>query len=81
MSWDIVLFNSKETISSIEKLDEDKLEPIDFSGILENSFENIIKEDNHREIKGKDFSIDFFTDDELVSNKMLSLCGGMDYLN
>ena len=75
MSWDIVLFNSKETISSIEELDEDKLEPIDFTGILENSFEDIIKDDNHRVIKGKDFSIDFFTDDEMVSNKMLSLYG------
>ncbi|GAB5408541.1 MAG: hypothetical protein BalsKO_09060 [Balneolaceae bacterium] len=75
MSWDIVLFNSKETISSIEELDEDKLEPIDFTGILENSFEDIIKDDNHREIKGKDFSIDFFTDEEMVSNKMLSLYG------
>lgn len=75
MSWDIVLFNSKETINSIEELDKDKLEPIDFTRILESSFIEIIKDDNHREIKGKDFSIDFFTDDELVSNKMVSLYG------
>ena len=75
MSWDIVLFNSKEAISSIEELDEDKLEPIDFTGILENSFNDVVKNDNHREIKGEDFSIDFFTDDEMVSNKMLSLHG------
>ncbi|UZD23208.1 hypothetical protein PBT90_07370 [Algoriphagus halophytocola] len=75
MSWDIVLFNSKQTIKSIEELDEDKLEPIDFTGILENSFNEVNEDDNHREIKGKDFSIDFFTDDEMVSNKMLSLYG------
>ncbi len=75
MSWDIVLFNSKQTIKSIEELDEDKLEPIDFTGILENSFNEVIENDNHRGIKGKDFSIDFFTDDEMVSNKMLSLYG------
>ena len=75
MSWDIVLFNSSETIKSIEELDEGKLKPIDFSGILESSFNEVIKDDNHLEIKGKDFSIDFFTDDELVSNKMLSLYG------
>ena len=75
MSWDIVLFNSKQAISSIEELDEDKFEPIDFTGILENSFKDVIKDGNHREIKGKDFSIDFFTDDEIVSNKMLSLYG------
>ena len=75
MSWDIVLFNSKQTIKSIEELDEDKLETIDFTGILESSFNEVIENDNHREIKGKDFSIDFFTDDEMVSNKMLSLYG------
>lgn len=75
MSWDIVLFNIKESLSSIEELDEDKLEPIDFTGILESSFEDIVKDKNHREIKGKDFSIEFFTDDEMVSNKMLSLYG------
>ncbi|GAA5023555.1 hypothetical protein GCM10011506_06500 [Marivirga lumbricoides] len=75
MSWDIVLFNSKETIDSIEELDEHKLEPIDFTGILEKSFNDIIIDDNHREINGKDFSIEFFADDELVSNKMLSLYG------
>ncbi|MBI0400579.1 hypothetical protein [Cyclobacterium marinum] len=75
MSWDIVLFNSKETISSIEELNEDKLVPTDFTEILENSFDYIVEDNNHREIKGKDYSIDFFTDDELVSNKMLSLYG------
>lgn len=75
MSWDIVLFNSKETISSIEELNEEKLEPINFTEILENSFDNIIKDGNQREINGKDFSINFYIDDELVSNKMLSLYG------
>ncbi|RNC85558.1 MAG: hypothetical protein ED557_01950 [Balneola sp.] len=75
MSWDIILFNSKETISSIEQLDEEKLEPIDFTEIFENSFDDIVKDDKYREIKGKDYSITFYTDSELVSNKMLSLYG------
>lgn len=75
MSWDIVLFNSKEKIESIEGLDENKLEPTDFTGILESSFKEIVKDENHREIKGKDFSIDFFIHDEPVSNTMLSLYG------
>lgn len=75
MGWDIVLFNSKETIASIEELDEDKLEPIDFSQILESSFSEIIKDNNHREIKGKDFSIEFFIGNERVSNTMISLYG------
>ncbi|NRB63270.1 MAG: hypothetical protein HRU40_09645 [Saprospiraceae bacterium] len=75
MSWDIVLFNSKEKIESIEELDEDKLVPIDFADILENSFDEMVKDENHRRIKGINFFIDFFTDDEPVSNKILSLHG------
>ncbi|NKI30429.1 hypothetical protein [Croceivirga thetidis] len=75
MSWDIILFNSKQKIESVAELDKEQLVPIDFSSILEKSFDNIVKDENHREIKGKDFSIDFFTDDKLVSNKMLSLYG------
>lgn len=35
MSWDIVLFNSKQKIKSISELDQAQLEPSDFSGILE----------------------------------------------
>lgn len=75
MSWDIVLFNSRQKISCIEEVDDSQLEPTDFSSVFENHFEQIIKDDNHREIKGKDFTIDYFVDDEKVSNKMLSLHG------
>ena len=75
MSWDIVLFNSGQNIESIEDLEETLLEPTDFCSVLENQFEEIIKDDNHREIKGNDFTIDYFLDDEKVSNKMLSLYG------
>lgn len=75
MSWDIILFNTNQKIDSIEDVDESQFEPINFSHILESSFNQIVKDDNHREIKGKDFSIDFFTDEELESNKMLSLYG------
>ena len=75
MSWDIVLFNSGQNIESIEDLEETLLEPTDFCSALENQFEEIIKDDNHREIKGNGFTIDYFLDDEKVSNKMLSLYG------
>ncbi len=68
MSWDIVLFNSKEIIRSIENLDENKLEPTDFCVILENSL-------SQAKIKGEDFPIDFYTDEEPVSNKMVSVYG------
>ena len=72
MSWDIVLFNSKQKIHSVAELDETQLEPTDFSGILESS---INEKDSHREIVGTDFTIDFFSDNEQSSNFMLSLYG------
>jgi len=75
MSWDIVLFNSKQKIESVAELDENKLEPTDFSGILENSFDRIKKADNHREIIGTNFTIDFFAVNDHSSNFMLSLYG------
>lgn len=75
MSWDIVLFNSKQKIESVAELDENQLEPTDFSGILERSFDRIKKDDNHREIIGTNFTIDFFTDKEHSSNFMLQLYG------
>lgn len=75
MSWDIVLFSSKQKLISLENLDEDLLKPIDFDIVLKSKFENIKKSENHNEIIGKDFTIEFFDDEELVSNKMLSLYG------
>jgi len=75
MSWDIVLFNSKQEINSVAELDENLLEPTDFDGILENSFDRIKKNENHREIIGTNFTIDFYVHNELVSNTMLSLYG------
>jgi hypothetical protein len=75
MSWDIVLFNSKQKIESVAELDENQLEPTDFSGILESLFDQIKKDENHREIIGTDFTIGFFADNEFSSNFMLSLYG------
>lgn len=75
MSWDIVLFNSRQKIESVAELDENQLEPTDFYKILETSFDRIKKDDNHREIIGTDFTIDFFVHNEPVSNTMLSLYG------
>jgi hypothetical protein len=75
MSWDIVLFNSRQKISSVEEVDDTQLEPTDFCSALENHFKHIIINDDHREIKGKDFAIAYFIDEDKVSNKMLSLYG------
>ena len=75
MSWDIVLFNSRQKINSVEEVDEEKLEPTDFCSILESHFDNIAMSDNHRCIKGNNFEIEYFQDDENVSNKILNLHG------
>lgn len=75
MSWDIVLFNSKQKIELVSELDENQLVATDFTGILESSFNRINKVEKHREIIGADFTIDFFGYDEQSSNIMLSLYG------
>ena len=75
MSWDIVLFNSKQKIESVSELNENQLEPTNFDTILEKSFDRIKKEDNHREIIGTDFTINFFVHNKPVTNTMLNLYG------
>ncbi|MDO5977974.1 hypothetical protein [Flavivirga spongiicola] len=75
MSWSIVLFNSNERIPSDLDFEENILKPILFSDILERSFSEIKSDENHREIKGPDFSINFFIDDEPTGTKMLNLYG------
>lgn len=75
MSRDVVLFNSRQKIQSVEEVDETQLESPNFCLVFENHFDQIKKTDSHREIQGKDFTIDYFIDDEPVSNNMLSLYG------
>ena len=75
MSWDIVLFNSRQKIETVEDINEECLEPTDFCSVFEKHFDGIVADNNHREIRGTNFSIDYFLDDELVSNKMVSLYG------
>jgi hypothetical protein len=75
MSWDIVLFNSRQKITSVEEVDDNQLEPTDFCSAFESHFTEVIKDDDHREIQGKDFTIDYFIDEDKVSNKMVSLYG------
>jgi hypothetical protein len=75
MSWDIVIFNSKQRINSPEEVQEDLLVPLDFSSILENHFNNIFVDGEHREITGDDFSICYFVGKEPVSNKIFNLYG------
>lgn len=75
MSWDVVIFNSRIKIQSIEEVDEEQLEPADFCYALESHFGQIKSDGNHREIRGENFVIDYFIDEEPVGNKILSLYG------
>lgn len=75
MSWDIVLFNSKEKITSLGELDENKLAPSDFNAVFENYFKEILRDGKHREIKGKEYAIDYFVSDENASIQLLNLYG------
>lgn len=75
MSWDIVLFSSRQIINSVEEVDEEQLEPTDFSAVLESHFKNIEKDNNHKRIIGQEFEIEYFIDNEKVSNKILNLYG------
>jgi hypothetical protein len=75
MSWDVVLFNSKQNITSIKDVDENQLESVSFTLAFETYFKNIVKDKNHREIKGNDFAIEYFDSGEPASNMLLNLYG------
>ncbi len=75
MSWDIVLFNSTQKISSVEDLDEKKLKPVNFDSSLLDHFTNAKIDDGYVVIQSDDHSIEFSLDDEYVSNKIIFLYG------
>jgi hypothetical protein len=75
MSWDIVIFSSKQKIDSLEELDKELLVPVDFCAVLEKHFDNIRQDGDYREITGRDFSFHYYTDTEPVSNKLFFLYG------
>jgi hypothetical protein len=75
VSWDIFLFNTKQKANSVEDIDDKQLSSINFCEIFLRHFQNIKKDENHREIIGLEFSIEYFEDEELVNNKMVSIYG------
>lgn len=75
MSWDIVVFNSKQKINAVEEVDEALLVDIDFNAILEQHFNRITCDKNHRTIKGENYIIDYYTHEEPVSNTIFHLYG------
>ena len=75
MSWDIVIFNSRQKIENAEEIDDSQFEPTDFNAAFVRHFDNIKKNGDKREIVGEDFSIVYYTDNELGSNTLLNLYG------
>jgi len=75
MSWDIVIFSSKQKITSVEDINEELFIPVDFSSILEKYFNNIIADNGHREIKGDNYAIDYFVSAGPTGNMLFSLYG------
>jgi hypothetical protein len=76
MSWDIVLLNPKNTVSSLSEIKSTILTPTDFyTPILEKFKGNYFQEEDHILIKGNLFSIEFFTQNEPIENTILMLQG------
>jgi CRISPR/Cas system-associated protein Cas5 (RAMP superfamily) len=75
MSWDVVLFNSREKIVSVEDINPNQLIDTDFDVEFERYFPDIKKDENYREVIGDGFTISYFIDSEPVSNKTVSLYG------
>jgi hypothetical protein len=75
MSWDIVIFSSKQKITSLEDINEELFVPIDFCSILDKHFTNIFINGDHRQIKGDNYAIDYFYDMEPSGNMLFNLYG------
>lgn len=73
MSWDVVLFSSTQKIDSIEEVDESMFIETDFCEVLDTYFVAAKEEDDSVAVNDKHYSIDYYADDESVSNKMISL--------
>ncbi len=75
MSWDIVIFNSRQKIEKAEEIDDSQFEPTDFNAVFVGHFDNIKENGTMREIVGEDFSIVYYMDNELGSYTSLNLYG------
>lgn len=83
MSWDVVIFNLKKKISSIEEVNEDVLQPIgtvsDFCKMMIGRFPNSKIENEVLTIKNGEGEVVFYVpdddDNESFSNTILHLYG------
>ncbi len=75
MSWDVMIFNLKQKVTSVEEIEDELFVPTDFALAMQQHFDNVIVDDDHREIRGTDFSISYFNDEEPTGNMLLHLEG------
>lgn len=75
MSWDIVIFSSKQKITSVEEVDPEMFIPIDFDTILKSHFSNIKSNEDYRDVEGEDYSFTYYADTELGSHYIVNLYG------
>jgi len=75
MSWDVVLFNSKQKIEAVEEVDENQLMDTDFDSAFKTHFKNVTIGGGTNTIEGTDFSIVYYPGDGPESNTMVNLYG------
>jgi hypothetical protein len=59
----------------MEEIDETLFRPINFDEVLHQHFPTIVHAGDSREISGTDFTIVYYTQDELTSNMIFNLYG------
>lgn len=81
MSWDVMIFNLKRKVDSVDEIDESVLVDIgtkaDFKKIMTNNYQDIIWDKDWGKIERKDFSIEFSLgdSDEPFGNTVFHLYG------
>lgn len=81
MSWDVMIFNLKRKVDSVDEIDESVLVDIgtkaDFKKIMTDNYRDIIWDKDWGKIERKDFSIEFSLgdSDEPFSNTVFHLYG------
>lgn len=81
MSWDVMIFNLKHKVDSVDEIDESVLVDIgtktDFKKIMTDNYRDIIWDKDWGKIERKDFSIEFSLgdSDEPFSNTVFHLYG------
>lgn len=73
MSWDIILFNSKQKFETVEEIEDELLSETNFDKVLLEKLSPTKIEDENVDVENKNYALNFFLDNELVTNKMVTL--------